>query len=297
LLIPNPLRGASECGDDFVDPLRQQLRIGREGRLLSNELDLFFDARQLRVEERLLAAGLGLLRQTLTENIRLARQAPAQIVTDVRRGQGRLEVLEPPFEAGATLASIGIFDHPDHRLARDEQPQVHPQQTTQPLVVFPHTVWHGATLRELIQHGLGPRRQRVIAATLPIPEARDQAVDLRAPFAIGPVRVHRVDDPLEALVRGEDREVAKLEPRAEHPETGVRDAEQRERAETDPVRRHEHADRPRIERCAHVIEEAVRLGHRVGGNCTGSGLRAPGFRGPGLQAPGFRLRAHGSTST
>ena len=69
-------------------------------------------------------------------------------------------------------------------------------------------------------------------------------------------------DPLKARVRGERQEVAELEAGAEHPESGVGEPEQPEGRQPDPVRRHEHADRPRAERGGQVVHETGFLGHQ-----------------------------------
>ena len=70
------------------------------------------------------------------------------------------------------------------------------------------------------------------------------------------------DQPLEALVGREREQVSELQPGAKHPEAGLHHAEQAERAEADPVRRDEHAERPRVERRGDVVEEAGLVGHR-----------------------------------
>ena len=68
--------------------------------------------------------------------------------------------------------------------------------------------------------------------------------------------------PLEALVGRERQQVAELEPGAEHPEARFHHAEQAEGAEPNPVRRDEHAERPRVEGRGDVVEEAGFFGHR-----------------------------------
>ena len=71
------------------------------------------------------------------------------------------------------------------------------------------------------------------------------------------------DGVLEALVGGERQQIAELEPGAEHPEAGIGDPEQPEGRQPDPVRRDEHADRPRVEGRGQVIEEPRLRGHRA----------------------------------
>ena len=67
---------------------------------------------------------------------------------------------------------------------------------------------------------------------------------------------------LEALVGGEREQIAELEAGAEHPEAGIGRAEDAEGREPHPVGRHEHADRPRVERGGEVVEESGLGGHR-----------------------------------
>ena len=68
--IHSPVR--AERGADLVDPLRQVLGIGREHRLLADQLDLLLDARQLGVEEGELLVGLAAARDALLEELGLA---------------------------------------------------------------------------------------------------------------------------------------------------------------------------------------------------------------------------------
>ncbi len=96
LLIANPLARRAQRRRDLVDPLREELRIGRQRRLLADQLDLLLDALELGVDERELALGVGPLVQALVQDLDLAAEAAAKLVAD--RGIGLL-----PLERGQAL--------------------------------------------------------------------------------------------------------------------------------------------------------------------------------------------------
>ena len=67
---------------------------------------------------------------------------------------------------------------------------------------------------------------------------------------------------LKSRVSREHGEVTQLETETQDPEPWVGHAQQRKRAQTDPVRRHEHAERTRVQRRPKVVEEPLLLRHR-----------------------------------
>ncbi len=104
--------------------------------------------------------------------------------------------------------------------------------------------------------------KQIVDAAIAGIEPSDESLDALVPIGVASTSGNGVDEPLEALVGREREQVAELEPGAKHPETGLHHAQQSERAEADPVRRDEHAERPRVERRGDVVEEAGFGGHR-----------------------------------
>jgi len=94
---------------------------------------------------------------------------------------------------------------------------------------------------------------------------REGAIERRATYYLNtPLNVADLQRGLRSLQNDPliERINAELEPGAEHPEARFHHAEQPERTESNPVRRDEHAERPRVEGRGDVVEEAGFVGHR-----------------------------------
>ncbi len=236
---------------------------------------------ELGVDEGELALGVGALREALLEDVDLPAEAAAQLVGQRRVGLLALERRHAPAQVGDVARFAD--DLPDGA-ARDQEPQEHPRQTAQAVGLGFEAAGHGRGGRAVqlqVDDRAAALRQQVVDAAVAGIEAAEERLDPLVPVGRGLDERHGRDQPLKALVGGERQQIAELEPGAEHPEAGFHQAEQAERAEADPVRRDEHAERPGVEGRRDVVEEAGLSA--ILNQCRGS---MPGyFTSPPLSGP------------
>ena len=183
--------------------------------------------------------------------------------SSVRVGVGLLALERR--HALAQFADVpGIANDLPDGAARDQEPQEHPREAPQAVRLCFEAAGHvrAGAVQLQIDDRTAPLRQEIVDAAVAGIEAAEERLDALVPVGGGLDERPGGDQPLKALVGRERHQVAELEPRAEHPEARFHHAEQAERAEANPVRRDEHAERPRVERRGDVVEEAGFGGHR-----------------------------------
>ena len=176
-----------------------------------------------------------------------------------RLGDLRLERCQPLLD---WLSALRFAQHLSDGLPREQEPQVHPEQPAEALALGLEPLRHLAAMAELVENGAAARRERSVRAPIRVVEAIEQRGESCAPTRARVRSAGRRRRCAETGIGREQRQVAELQAGAQHPEAGVGDAEQRERAKANPVRRHEHAERSGVERRPHVVEHPVRLRHQ-----------------------------------
>ena len=171
-------------------------------------------------------------------------------------------------ECGHAPAQVGdvarFADHLPDGAARDQQAQEHPRQAPEAVGLRFEAAGHrrcGRAVQLQVDDRTAALRQEVVDAAVAGIEAAEERLDPLVPFGRGRDERDGGDEPLKALVGRERQQVAELEAGAEHPEAGFHHAQEPERAQADPVRRDEHAERPGVESRGDVVEEAGFFGH------------------------------------
>ncbi len=213
LLIGDPLAGGAERGADLVDALREVLGIGREHRLLADQLDLLLDPRQLGVEEGQLAVGLAAPRDALLEQLGLTLQAAPQIVAERRIGQPPLQLGEALLEPGhrharqagarhrrriAGPASAPSRSDAQDRLPRHQQPQVHPGEAAEAVALRGVARRRRVAVELLLEDRLAALRQRCVAALVGVGQRATSAGELAFSLVAAARRQLAGDEALEA---------------------------------------------------------------------------------------------------
>jgi hypothetical protein len=201
------------------------------------------------------------LLQSLTKDLQLAAQAARQLFAEA-------VLVLLPFECGDLPLQLGVVVRASHyradRAPRKEKPQKHPGQPAEAVRLGLESVgWFGRPLHLQIDDGAASLGQRIVGAAVLRVEPSEHALDTLIPLGSRFGERTRAHGVLKALVGRHREEIAELQTGAEDPEAGIGDAQNAERRDAYPVRRHEHPHRPGVERCRDVVEEPWLGGHRI----------------------------------
>src|SRR5262245_25470449 len=149
----------------------------------------------------------------------------------------------------------GFANYFPNRLARQKQLDVNPYEPPEASALLVHAGRRRRPSRLLVQNVLAPALQNEIPLLVFARQLPDELTESQLPTAAFFQQPVAIDQPLESWMAGKPAKIGNLAPYAYDPEPGIQKTQETKHTDPNPIGRHEHACRTRLERLADVIPE------------------------------------------